>query len=278
MSSLGRPVDPRFPSNKAILVVMAVAFVAGAVIGFIDTGAWGPAASSGLTYLLTAFTAWALGRELDPDRTGTAMLAVALAGVPLVVWGTADLWTLAVSIALARVVNRSIGPGARVTDLLAVLGLLGLAVLLAHRWTLGLAGAVALALDASLDRGTRDRYGWAAASLALVAIAFATGPLALIVPRHGFAITVVVLVVTSGIATLPPLHSPCDVPGHPLALRRVQGGVFVVLLVAVFAQFEPFEPGSDLPQALGVVGVLLATVVGRVVFRTRSSPQSTPEQ
>ncbi len=261
VSSLGRPVDPRFPSNKAILVVMAVVFVAGTAWGWFDSETWHGALLRGLHCSVVAFASWALGRELDPDRPGTAMIAVALSGAALVWQGDVDLWTLGGGLVAARIVNRTIGPGARATDLVAVLGLLAFAVFGAGRWSLALALAIALVLDAQLVGGTKDRWAWALACVGLVFAHVLADGLhfgALSDPLLVGAVTLAGLI---SIATLPAPSAACDQPTHTLHRRRVQGGMLAALLVGLLAQLE----GSSAPLGMGVAACLLATLPGRAL-------------
>ena len=258
-SSIARPLDPRWPSNKAILIVQALAFAAGAVWGFVQTGDWQQALVTGVSAALTAFLSWALGRELDPDLNLTAWIAVALAGLAFVGLGQADLWTLVAALGLGRVVSRTVGPPARWTDLAMILGLVAAALFVSQRWTLCLAAAVALALDALLPEGRKSRLLLAAAAIVLLPIAWSTGHLQATLPSHPFGIGVLVVASGAAILTAPAPASSCDVPGHDLHRRRLQGGMLVALLVAVLAHFEP----TTTMPAPGVTACLLAMVAGR---------------
>ncbi len=267
ISSLGRPVDPRFPSNKAILIVMAAALVAGAVWGWFDTHAWQDALLRGGHCAVVAFASWALARELDPDRPHTAMIAVALCGAALVWQGQVDLWTIGAGILAARLVGRTIGPGARVTDLAAVVGVVGLAVFLGDRWTIGLAIAAALVMDALLVEGSGDRWAWALGCVAIVVGYGIVHPIQLGSTWATWMVAAVTLAALLSIATLPAPKTDCDQPGHALDRRRVQGGMFAVLLVGLLAQLE----ASSAPLGLGVAACLLATLPGRAFSRGASA-------
>jgi hypothetical protein len=264
LTALGRPIDPKYPTNRAALVGGAVALVAGAVWGWVDEGTFAAAGLLAVAAAVTVVGAWALGRELDPDGPHTAFIAIAFALVPLFLFGDSDLWTLLPAIGLARVVNRSVGPPAKLLDLVGVTAVIGVAVLLAERWSLGVVATLAFIFDAALPGGRRDRYVFAALTAATVGVAWVLhGGLPLSLPRHGFGLGALIIAVALTIATLPPLESVTDVPGHDLHYRRVQGGVAIVLLLVLIAQFEP---ASTLP-ASGAIGCLVATVAGRITRR-----------
>jgi hypothetical protein len=269
ISSIGRPIDPRFPSNKAIMIVCAVALVGGAVWGGVQDGTLAGAAAQGLSATLTVFLAWALGRELDPDVNRTAFIAVAFAVAVWAMLGASDLWITAATLGLTRIVNRTVGPPAKLTDSCIVAGVIAFAVLWAGHWTLTLAAAIAFALDAVLPEGRKRQLVFGAIMLALLGwvllrpAELGGTPLALVMPTFPLRIGALVLVYAIAVMTLPPVESTCDLPDHPLRRRRVQGGMVIALLVAVLAQFET-------ARAVGaptLLGVLTATVLGRLLPR-----------
>lgn len=76
-SGLGRPLDPDFPSNRAVLVGTAAAGVL-TLAGHLVTRRPNPIRAAVAT-AEACFMAWAIGRELDPDEPSTAILAMPLA-------------------------------------------------------------------------------------------------------------------------------------------------------------------------------------------------------
>lgn len=258
ISAVARPIDPRWASNRAILVIQGLAFVGGAVWGFVQTGAWTQALVSGLVAAFTAFLSWALGRELDPDRNATAFVATALALAAFFVFDDLDLWALAAALVLGRLVARTVGPPAKMTDLVIVVVLVTVAAVVTERWTLAVITAVALVLDAVLPGGSKTRLGFAALAAAPALWLWTQRDVQVAMPVHPWALGVLVLVTVAAIVTLPPLRSPCDLPGHELRRLRVQAGIFVALLLVLLASLE----GNAYP-APALAACLLATVAGR---------------
>lgn len=262
VSSVGRPVDARYPSNKAVLLLMLVALLGG--IGWGWFGGLGLVSTllRGLTLAGTVFGSWALGRELDPDRNATAFIAAAFAVGAVVLFGTADLWTLMLAIPLTRIVSRTVGPAAKTSDLLAVLGLVALAVFVDGRWSLGVAAIVALALDGSLPRGQNNRWGYAAAGLAIVAGFHVYRGIEVSVPEPLYLVLGVVVLTAIALATMPKTESLCDLPDHTLVPIRVTAGVALALVLFMVAQLE-----TDGLAAAGVGAALLALLPGRLLVR-----------
>ena len=258
-SSVSRPVDPSFPSNKAIVVVCALVLVASSLWGWVEHGTVGQAALVGLTGAVLAFLSWALGRELDPDVNATAFVVVASTLGAWIVFDDAGLVPLVVALATSRVVNRTVGPPAKLSDQVGVLAIIGVVVLVAGRWSLGIAGAAAFALDAVLSNGRRRSWVFAIACLGFVAgewvrlgtpLGTLSQPAVIGVLAVGFIIAVI---------TLPAPKSSCDLPGHHLDRRRVQAGMVVTLIVALGLQLET-TAGLAAPTLLAV---LVGTIIGR---------------
>jgi hypothetical protein len=259
-SFVSRPVDPRFPSNKAILVVCVLVLVGGGVWGWIEHETVGPAALTGVTGALLAFVSWALGRELDPDVNATAFVVVASTLGAWAVFEDSGLVPLVVALATSRVVNRTVGPPAKLSDEVGVLAIIGVVVLVAGRWSLGIAGAAAFAFDAVLSNGRRRSWLFAIASLAFAAGEWVRrgtplGPLS-----HPALIGALVVGFIIAVITLPAPKSSCDLPGHRLDRRRVQAGMLVTLIVALGLQLETTAELA----APTLLAVLVGTMIGRV--------------
>jgi hypothetical protein len=123
-SGIGRPIDPSYPSN---VFVVAAAFAAGAVgsvvafaggSGILDSLGWGVAAGG------AAFVAWAVGREVDPDRTLVAGAAAPVAAAFVAVGRPSLVASGAVMLA-ARVAARTTGWPVGPVDLVVLAGLAG---------------------------------------------------------------------------------------------------------------------------------------------------------
>ena len=120
-TSVARPVDPRYPTNRALLIVLpigAAAFAILASLGFFEAGAL----SAMLSAFLVGFAAWAFTRELAPDDDAAAFVALALAWVMSAATGATGVILTFAALFLARIVNRTTGLAARPWDILMVGG------------------------------------------------------------------------------------------------------------------------------------------------------------
>jgi hypothetical protein len=125
ITGLYRKVDLAYPSNRLAVIVSMVATALVAIIS----------RDMLLAFLsgATTFSAWALGRELDPDRPCTANLSVITVGLVLSVLAFNDRLNLedvllgaivtGSMMVLARVMTRSTGLAATTLDAAALLAL-----------------------------------------------------------------------------------------------------------------------------------------------------------
>ena len=263
ITSIGRPVDFNYPTNRAIGILSIVVLVATTLLQLFAgkdlfvAWFWGVGAG------LTVFLAWALGRELDPDHDLSAFAAAGLAVIGLFVFGLANLGRLFWLLLAVRVVNRTTGLPATITDSLAVAGLGGWLVFNGN-WGFGVLTVVAFLLDNQLAPPHRQQIIFAGLSaLSTLAIVILQGPLW---PEAGFSwgagaialgISAVFIPVILGSSSLKGVE---DESGEGLKPVRVQAGQALAL-----------SAGIEIALWSGTLGFksmmpLWTTVVGAAVF------------
>ncbi len=166
VTHLGRVIDIRVPSNLyAVLVGGAFAFVA----LLLDAP---PIAAGG-----SAFLAWALGRELDPDRVLTANLAALAGGAAALYFETASLGAVYLFLVSARILSRTTGLSPTTVDLAVHVPIAAFVARSTIGWAAALVLAAAFALDSrAKPASSRNKDGWAAAvAVAATAVAAITG-------------------------------------------------------------------------------------------------------
>ena len=150
---LGRIIDVRYRSNLYAVLVSA---------GFAAT-AWlldaPPLAAAG-----SAFLAWALGRELDPDRLAPATIAAVRGGAAAIYFEEASLGALYLFLISARILARTTGLAPLTGDLAVHVLIAGFVARSTVGWIAALVLAAAVALDARAEPAApRSHDGWAAA-------------------------------------------------------------------------------------------------------------------
>lgn len=172
-SGIGRPIDPHYPSNLFILVVAPLAGLAWMAWKLASEGDWGMALGRGLVGAMATFLAWAIARELDPDRPWTAGVASVLAAAVMGA-GTPSLLVSGAVLLAVRIIVRSTGLVPRPADLVVVAGLAAVV----GAGNAGLAAGVLLGVVPAIDRllpgeasGASAWVGTAGAAAAVVAAA-----------------------------------------------------------------------------------------------------------
>ena len=236
-TSIARPIDPAYLTNRALLIVLPLLMLLSAGLAALyDIG--GDPMSAALNGALVAFAAWALTRELAPDYNAAAFVALALAWVANVALGTTQVLLVFVALLLVRLVNRSTGPRWRVLDTLGVLGFCVWAAVTTQQPLILVAAAAAFMLDAILKDPLRWHFFAAAACVAaftwlllgdvrLLASDLAGQDWALIAAFAGAVVLVV--------ATSPEPVSYCDTSPDRLDRVRINAGLITGWLVAVQA-------------------------------------------
>ena len=236
-TSIARPVDPAYPTNRALLIVLPVVGLLSAGLAFFLPMDRGPL-SAALTGALVAFAAWALTRELAPDYHKAAFVALALGWIANVAFGASQVVLVFVALVLVRVVNRSTGLPLRMLDTLGVLGFCSWAAINTQQPLILLVAALAFLLDATLKKPLRRHYLAAAACLPIFVwmLPGSTGLAGSELSVWDWSlIGVVALGVGLFMKTNPVPVSYCDVPPDRLDAARVNAGMIVGWLMGVQA-------------------------------------------
>ena len=149
-SSLGRPVDPHYPTNRAIAALTLTIAAGGTLVGLLGGSAPPAALIRALAWSIGFFLAWAIAREVDPDHDSSAFVAAGLSLWPMWLYGLPGFAALVLSLLSLRIVNRSVGPAAKTWDTLLILGLIAWVTWQGHA-VVGALGAAALLADALLE-------------------------------------------------------------------------------------------------------------------------------
>ncbi len=234
-TSIARPVDPAYLTNRALLIVLPLlAAVSAGVAWFSDTGD-GPL-SAAFSGALVAFVAWALTRELAPDYNGVAFVALAFAWVGSIAFDMRQVLLAFVALLLVRIVNRSTGLPARAFDTLSVFGFCTWAAVNLQQPLILLVASLAFALDASLARPRRLHYLAAAAGLAAFGWLLISGsnPFAGDLNGQDWLLAgVIALGVALVVRASPEPVSYCDTSPDRLDRARVNAGLVIGWLLAV---------------------------------------------
>ena len=262
-TTIGRPVDPAWPTNRAILFLSATVVVVVAAFRLLFGGlGFLPAIVAGLLAGGTVFFAWALAREVDPDHDLAAFVGALIALPAWELLGSPRFATVVLILLALRIVNRTVGPAARPLDSIAIL-LLASWVAWNGDWVATFAVFLAFLLDATLSPVHRVHLAGAGAALALTGLAASRAGFppsiagASPVSLGALALMLPFLAVMARSRTLRTLT---DAGAQPLDARRVRSAQALAVLLVALAVFV------DGVEGLGEISPLWAAIVGCGLF------------
>jgi hypothetical protein len=224
-SGIGRPLDSAYPSNVFVLAMTPAAGTIAGLITLLAGDGLGDAFRNGFLSGGAAFLAWAIGREIDPDRPLSAGVA-AVAAPALVAIGDPSLGVLAAVLLASRILVRSTGFAPGPIDLVVMAALAGYVATRRGGLPVALVLAVALAADRRLPGGAKIRSAIAALGAAAAAVAaaaftghFSIDPVAPV--GLEWLIAGIALVGLVSVLRLPEVHSTTDSGSGPISPQRL---------------------------------------------------------
>lgn len=262
ITSIGRPVEPRYPTNKAVLIILPMAGIIAALYSCFVVGeiSLTHVLSTGLYSMLVAFGSWALARELAPDDNPAAFISMALAYLVYLVVPGGSVLLLFVALALSRILNRSTGLAPRLSDSVIVTLLVIWASYTLGSPILAAIAALAFILDSRLEGPERNQWPFAVACFSATVILVVQQGFNVALPgmpstNEALISPLVLLAFLLAIVSMKSVVAPGDIDGKPLVLTRVRAGMIIVLLIAATFLFS--HPGQ-----MGTTALLVATMAG----------------
>jgi hypothetical protein len=255
-TSIGRPLDPKHPTNKAVLLLMPLAAVLGAVTAWTGGSPGGQILQAAISFTLIAFGSWALARELFPDDDPAAFISMALAVLAALSFESPGILIVFATLGLVRIVNRSTGMAAKKTDSVIVMLLVFWVIYGTKSPFYGAVAALAFLFDGSLKDPLRHQWVFALICFGGmivymvdhdVGLAYFHAPDSLL----EWLSLAVLLILALDMFLLKKVRSGADLNGRPLDIGRVKGG----MSIGLFAAFQGLV-------ALEGVILLVATIAG----------------
>ena len=262
LTHLSRGIDLRLTSNKIAVGLTMLGAVVGAVAARPEAGVRGAFAVG-----VGAFLAWAMGREIDPDRTLTATVAGLITIAASVVIAAPGLSALFATLAAVRIIARTTGLPPTILDIIGVSGIAAWAAF--HPgWVAAVGVAIALIVD---DRMTGPgepahhwQAWWGAVLGALVAVVAGVRRDAWTAPT-AWEWTLVALGMAGALLLIRPttVTSTGDLTKEPLRADRIRAGRWLAGIVALLATLTEGDLG-----VASMLGVWSALASGGLVQLT----------
>ena len=249
-TALGRPLDPSYKTNLAIIVVTLLVGVIAGGLTLLSTGNLGSAVSAGLLYGAIAFAGWVISREIDPDHDLSAFVAVALALIAsLIIKPTSlDILPLALIIFITRMTSRVVGPRATFIDSAIVLATIGLTAYFGNL-LIALVGASAFFLDGVLPNPLRRQIVFGVVAVGTIALVSIISQQAIVIGQLSGPYVALVAGVTIAfllnILGTPHIHTQSDSGNRPLSLSRVRSAMLLTLAIGIAAAITLGDEGVN---------------------------------
>ena len=276
-TSIARLIDPRYPTNLAIILLVAVVIVATGVNQFSTGNPSDQSIAAGIAAGVAVLFAWILARELDPDHDLSAFVGAGLALLGTLVFEPSNIIGLLLIGLLIRIVNRSVGPPATWLDSLLILGLAA-ALSLNEHGLFGIMAATAFFIDSQLPPPHKRHVLFAILALVLAAVAIFDQSAAL---QGELSQGVFIAVIAIAVLFIPvivssrQLTATSDVGSQPLNPTRVRVAQLIAMAMALVFSVLTGDVGaiSIMPLWAAFLGVsayrLLITGRG-FIFTTKT--------
>jgi hypothetical protein len=276
-SALARPLDRRYPTNLAVIILAPSAGLVLAGLALYQGQSVTAALEAAVRGSLTAFAGWALARELAPDDNPAAFVSMSLALLTGFLVPSASILLVFTALMLVRIVNRSVGIDPTWLDSVAITLLTGWMVYSTGKGAPAMVAAIAFGLDATLPTPLRRQWVFAALCLsggvAFLLLSGPTGEAEGIGPAANLPIAALALLYAVTIPATRRVQAVADLTAEPLRLSRVRAGMVVAWLMAV----QGFLPGRiGLAQSALIwavlAGLLLMMLIRSILpFRTNQT-------
>jgi hypothetical protein len=266
ITGLGRTLHPEIPSHR-------VAF-GGAVVAFAVLGVWSFSRSD-LTLFgaaagaVAVFLGWAVARELDPDTTGVAAVALALSFAAAMFVVPSALVT-GIALITLRVIAGTVGAALSRFDLPVVVVVGMLCVLDPVSWIMGL--ALAIGLWSAPEVGSLRRIGLVALAVGIACgIGFGAWQGTLGVGETEVTGTAYALAAAGALAMVfaaqpLPVTSPTDAGGEIVDARRIR---LARVAAGSFVMWAAVMGGVD---GFWSIGPVFAALVAAAIYRVFIQP------
>ncbi len=263
-TSIGRPLDPSYPTNKAVLLLLPLGALIGAISTWMDGQGGGEMLRQALYFLLILFGSWALARELDPDDHTAAFISMAVALLVALAADSPGILIVFTTLGLVRLVNRSTGMAARKSDSVIVMLLSILVIYSAESPFFGVVAALAFILDGTLREPLRHQWIFGLVCFGATVVYMVdhdVGLSHLAAPDSLFEWLALLFLLIFALNSylLNKVYSKGDFSGQTLDLARVRGGMAVGLFAAL--------QGIMRPEGVAIIVATIAGICIGMAFR-----------
>lgn len=269
-TSIGRPLDPAWPSNKAVLILLPLAAIMGLAWSVRAGAELVPALQSAGVFALVVFGTWALARELLPDDHVAAFISMALGFLAALAFQHPGLLVLFTTLGLVRVVNRSTGLRARPSDSMVVTGMVIWTVYSSASPWFGAVAALAFFLDGVLSKPAKKQWLYSVVCFGSMVVYIVDYDVVwwrvLVLDSLLEWLAVLTLLLFSlNLVLMKKIHTKGDTDNVRLNIQRLKAGMAIAMLATL-------QGLQDMPQVILLVATIGGMCLGIAFRRAFRSP------
>ena len=263
-TSIGRPLEPGLPAHKALLVLMPLGALLGAVYAWMDGQAALQVLRQALYFLLIVYSSWALARELDPDNPMVAYISLVAGMLAALAVDSPGILIVFTTLGLVRMVNRSSGLAARQSDSIILLIFVLLVIYDTGSPFYGVVAGAAFFLDGILREPLRRQWVFGMVCMGGTVVYMVdhdTGFSQVTAPDSlfGWLAVLFLLIFVLNTLLLKSVQSKGDSNGKALDAARVRGGMAIGFLAAL--------QGISRPDQVVIIIAVIAGICFGMAFR-----------
>jgi hypothetical protein len=260
ISSIGRPLDFNYKTNKVIAIITGLNIIIGFLLSILTQIDLTIAIIQGLSFGITFFVSWAITREIDPDNSLSAFIGLIPLFLILFFWFETNILFLFWLLISLRIINRTTGLPASIFDS-AMFFVFSLTLSYFYNPIFGFLTAGVFLFDTKLIDGQRFQLFFASLStfLSIIIIILINQTFEL----SAFSDLQLISIIT--IATLfvfipyftRDVKSKGDITNKQLSLSRIRAAQFFALFAALIVSFLEFGLTFMIPVWCALFGVII---------------------
>ena len=260
ISSIGRPLDFNYKTNKAIVIITTITIIFGFVLSILKEFTIPNVILTGVSFGITFFVSWAISREIDPDNSISAFIGLIPLYIILFFWTETNIIILFWLLISLRIIKRTTGLPARIFDsgMLFVIS-----VLLSYFYSpiFGLLSAIVFLFDAKLIDGQKFQVIFASLSLFVSIIFFTINNKVFVLPNFSMLQLLSILIIAIVFVFISyftkDVKSKGDRNNEPLSLSRVRAAQIFVLFSVLLMSFVEIGLTAMIPVWCVLSGVII---------------------
>ncbi len=263
ISSIGRPLDFNYKTNKAIVIITIITIIIGIVLSITNQLTIPNVIFTGVSFGITFFVTWAISREIDPDNPISAFIGLIPLFIILFYWPETNIAILFWLLIAVRIINRTTGLPARIVDS-TILFTISLLLNYFHIPLFGVLAAIVFLIDSKIINGQRFQLLFASlsafSSIIFISINSRFFELATFSMLQTISIIIISIFFIFIVYFTKDVKSKGDKMQKPLNLLRIRAAQLFALLSVLIVSLSEVGLTAMIPVWCILLGVILQRI------------------